>query len=148
MNIYKPFLFYFIMSATLRNPECNFYFWHYITFQVTEFDRNDIPTQKITPSNVRLYTSKLIASPHTKLGIKVRNESSVPATIMLRIQAGNHTSYKTITLENNAYKNLVYVSADCSMKITHILPDDHQPNHQHSDDFWFHVIGINQPSIR
>jgi hypothetical protein len=34
------------------------------------------------------------------------------------------------------------------MKITHILPDDHQPNHQQSDDFWFHVIGIDQPSIR
>ena len=131
------------MSATLRNPECNLYFWHYITLQVTEFDRNDIPTQKITPSNVRLYTSKLIASPHTKLGIKVRNESAVPATIMLTIQAGNHTSYKTLTLDNNAYKNLVYVSADCSMKITHILPDDHQQG----DDFWFHVIGIDQPSI-
>jgi len=66
---------------------------------------------------------------------------------MLRIQSGNHISYKTITLENDAYKNLVYVSADCSMKITHIVPDDQQVHYQQSDDFWYYVIGIDQPSI-
>jgi len=136
------------MSATLRTPKSNFYFWHYITFQVTEFDRNDFPTQKITSSHTRLYTTTLNACSHTKLGIKVQNESSVPATLLLRMESGNRTHYKIITLESHACKNLVYVSADCSMKITHVVPDDHQSECQPSDDFWFHVIGIDDSRRR
>jgi len=133
------------MSATLRNPQCNLYFWQHITFQVTEFDRNDIPTQKITHSNACLYTTTLNASRHTKLGIKIRNHSLLPATIMLRIQSGNHTSYKTITLDNGAYKNLVYISADCSIEISHVDPPGQHNQNQTFDNFLFHVIGIDQP---
>lgn len=132
----KQLLFCFIMSARLENPACNFYFWKHITFQVTEFDQNDMPTHKITSSRTCRYTTTLNANQRTKLGINVRSHSSVPVNLLLTIRCGNHTSSETITLEDDAYKHMAYVNGDCSMEITH-----HQ---QKCDNYWLHVVGIDK----
>jgi len=125
----------------LQSPKSNLFFWQHITFQVTEVDKNYKPTQKNTSRNTNLYTTVFSASPNTKLLFKVRNECSVPTRLLLGIKAHNHSFYKTITLENNSYYDLVCMEEDCSLEIMHIGLDGQQ-HYQEHNKYIFHVQGL------
>jgi len=130
----------------LESPQSEFFFWNYITFQVTELDQNNKPTQKTTAFHGNIHTFTLHARQGTKLLFKVRNNAPVPSSLFLRIRAQNRTDHKTITLEKKLYKELVCISCDCYMEIVQMGLSAEIECREY-DKFLFQVIGMDQPPV-
>jgi len=135
------------MSTCSQSPNYNYFNGQDITFQVAQFDRYDNATPKAPRSHTSLYTTTIIAPPENKLTIKVQNNSSQPARLLIQIEGKYQIDYKTITLEKNSVQYVMVIAGDCVIEFMHVDRDGQLNKTQTFDNFLFHVMGIDAHRI-